>query len=41
MKCYGTKDSMMLDAITREIEKRGGEISHTAKIEFPEQEDDG
>ena len=32
--CYGVKDLMWLSAITREIEKRGGEISTRSKVSF-------
>ncbi len=36
--CYGTKDVMWLNAIEKEIERRGGEVHQEASVFFPEEE---
>ena len=38
--CYGTKDLMWLNAIEKEIQKRGGEIWADLSVNFPEEEDE-
>lgn len=36
--CYGTKDLMWLNAIEREIARRGGEVCTSSSVSFPEDE---